>query len=154
MLLYLSILLVAVHSSITKTNLSHMLLCSALLLVLSLIIAYVKPYKSGYMNISLSFHSAVLGFATGVIILWTEDYIISPHQVAQVFTFLVFLPHLLALMTAVYYILNRTHFTRTVIQLSLTKISAILCCIRTRDTIEPLPDRLENSYAYRTIPDI
>jgi len=74
--------------------------------------------------------------------------------VAQVFTLLASLPHLFALMTAVYYILNRICLTRTMIHLSLNTILAICCCIHKRDAIEPLPDRLENSYAYRTMPDV
>ena len=131
-----------------------MLFYSALFLVLSTAIAYVKPYKSGYMNFSLSFHSAILGFVNCMRALWMDSHVINTPIFAQVLTFLVFLPQLFVLMSAVYYILNRIQFTRTMIQLSFKKISAIFCCIRKRDTIEPLPDRLENSYAYRTIPDI
>ena len=154
MVLSLSMALVKIHPSGTKVNLSYMLCYSAIFLVLSIAIAHVKPYKSGYMNFSLSFHSAILGFGACAIILWMESDIMSPQLIAQVFTLIISLPHLFALMTAVYYILNRIHFTRKIIQLSFKKISTILCCIRKRDTIEPLPDRLENSYAYRTIPDI
>ena len=91
-----------------------------------------------------------------MIMLWMESHIIrlSLQMVAQVFIFLTSLPHLFALMTAVYYVQNRIRFTRKMIQLSLKKISAIFCCLCKRDTGETLPDRLENSYAYQTTPDI
>ena len=151
---YFTLVLVGIHLSNMKVHLFHMLSCSALFLVLSIAIAYVKPYKSGYMNFSLSFHTAILGLGYCMAALWLEGHIFSTQLVAQVATFLVALPHLFALMTAVYYTLNRINFTRTMIQLSIKKISAIFCCIHNKDTIEPLPDRLENSYAYRTIPDI
>ena len=80
--------------------------------------------------------------------LWLEGHIFSTQLVAHVFTFLLALPHLFALMTAVYYILNRIRLTRTMIHLSLNKILAICCCIHKRDAIEPLPDKLETSNAY------
>ena len=152
--LYLTLVLVTTHLGSMKLLLSHMLICSALFLVLSIAIAYVKPYKSGYMNFSLSFHTAILGLGNCMAALWLEGQIFSTLLLAPVFTFLLALPHLFALMTAVYYILNRIRFTRAMIQLSFEKISVIFCCIHKSNTIEPLPDRLENSYAYRTLPDV
>ena len=152
--LYLTLVLVTTHLGSMKLHLFRVLIFSALFLVLSIAIAYVKPYKSGYMNFSLSFHTAILGFGNCMAALWLEGQIFSTQLLAPVFTFLVALPHLFALMTAVYYILNRIRFTRSMIQLSFQRISVIFCCIHKRDAIEPLPDRLENSYAYRTLPDI
>ena len=152
--LYLTLVLVTTHLGNTKFHLSRVLIFSALFLVLSIAIAYVKPYKSGYMNFSLSFHTAILGFGNCMAALWLEGQIFSTLLLAPVFTFLVTLPHLFALMTAVYYTLNRIRFTRAMIHLILNKVLAICCCIHKRDAIEPLPDRLENSYAYRTIPHV
>ena len=154
LLFYLTLALVALHLGDMKVHVSYMLFYSALFLALSIAIAYVKPYKSGYMNFSLCFHSAILGFGNCMAALWIEGHIINTPMFAQVLTFLASLPHLFALMTAVYYILNRIRFTRTMIQLSFEKISVIFCCIHRSNTIEPLPDRLENSYAYRTLPDV
>ena len=154
LLFYMTLALVAFHFGNMKVHVCYMLFFSALFLVLSIAIAYVKPYKSGYMNFSLCFHSAILGFGNCMFTLWIEGHIISTPTFAQVLTFLASLPHLFALMTAVYYILNRIRFTRTMIQLSFQKISVIFCCIHRSNTIEPLPDRLENSYAYRTLPDV
>jgi len=116
------------------------------LVLVSIHLGNVKPYKSEF-----SFHSAILGFGNCMAALWSEGHIFSTQLVAQVFTFLLALPHLFALMTAVYYILNRIHLTRTMIHLSLL---TIFCCIHKRDAIEPLPDRLETSNAYRTIQDV
>ena len=144
-------MLVATHLGNMEVHVSYMLFYSAQFLALSIAIAYVKPYKSGYMNISLCFHSAILGFGNCMAALWIEGHIINIPMFVQELTFLASLPHLFALMTAVYYILNRIHFTRTMIQLSFEKIS---CCIRKSNTIESLSDRLENSYAYQTIPDV
>ena len=156
MVLSLSMVLVSFHpnASGTNVNLSYRLFYSAFFLVLSIVIAYVKPYKSGYLNFSLSFHSAILGFEACAIVIWMESHIISPQLVAQVFTVLASLPHLFALMTAVYYILNRIRLTRQMIQMSFRKISAVCCCTNRKDSLEPLPDRLENSSFYRTIPEI
>ena len=154
LLFYLTLVLVTTHLGNMKVHLSQTLICSALFLVLSIAIAYVKPYKSGYMNFSLSFHTAILGFGHCMGALWLEGQIFSTQLLAPMFTFLVSLPHLFALMTVVYYILNRIRLTRTMIHLSLNKVFAICCCIHKRDAIEPLPDRLENSYAYRTIPHV
>ena len=156
LLFYFTLVLISIHLGNMKLYLFHLLIYSALFLVLSTAIAYVKPYKSGYINFSLSFHSAILGFGNCMAALWLEGHIFTTQLVAHVFTFLLALPHLFALMTAVYYILNRIRLTRTMIHLSLNKILAICCCIHKRDAIEPLPDRLENSHAYRTIiiPDI
>ena len=153
MILYLSLALISVHSTNTKVGLTYTLFYTALFLVLSLAIALVKPYKSGYMNFSLSFHAAVIGLATGVIILWMEGHIISTQLVAEVFTFLVFLPHFFALMTAAYYILKRIHLTRRMIQLIREKILVIFCWTQEEGTRELLPDRLENSHLYRSISD-
>ena len=91
------------YSRDVKGHLSYMLFYSALFLVLSVVIAYIKSCKSGYMNFSLSVHSAILGFGTSAIVLWTEVHIISPQLFAHVFTLLISLPHLFALMTALYY---------------------------------------------------
>ena len=154
MVLCLSMVLASMYVSGTRVDLSYMLFYSAFFLVLSIVIAYVKPYKSGYLNFSLSFHSVILGFEACAIVIWMESRIISPQLVAQVLALLVSLPHLFALMTAVYYILNRTRLMRKMIQMSFKKISAVCCCTNQKDSMEPLPDRLENSSFYRTIPDI
>ena len=154
MVLHLFLMLISVYSTNTKVGLTYALFYSALFLGISLTIALIKPYKSGYMNFSLSFHSAVIGLGTCVIILWIEGHIISTKLVAEVFTFLVFLPHLFALMTAAYYILNRMHLTRKMIQLISEKILAICCQTREEGTRDLLPDRLENSHLYQRIPDI
>ena len=151
---YFTLMLFSIHVGNMKVHLPHMLICSALFLVLSIAIAYVKPYKSGYMNFSLSFHTAIIGFGNCMAALWLEGHVFSTQIVAQVVTFLIALPHLFALMTAVCYILNRIRLTKTMIHLALNKVWAICCCIHKRNEIEPLPDRLENSFAYQTIPDV
>ena len=81
--------------------------------ITSCCMAYIQPYKSAYMNFSLSFRFIVMGI---MIYLWLKENVISSHSLAVVLTFLVSLPHLLALLTVLYYVLMRIHFTRTVIQ--------------------------------------
>ena len=48
LLFYLTLVLVLIHLGNMKLCLFHVLICSVLFLVLSIAIAYVKPYKSGY----------------------------------------------------------------------------------------------------------
>ena len=81
--------------------------------ITSCCMAYIQPYKSAYMNFSLSFRFIVMGI---MIYLWLKENVISSHSLAVVLTFLVSLPHLLALLTVLYYVLMRIRFTRTVIQ--------------------------------------
>ena len=116
-------------------------------------IAYIQPYKSAYMNFSLSFHSIVMGILADMIYLWLKENAISSHSLAVVLTSLVSLPHLLALLTVLYYVLMRIRLTRTVIQLVVDRILTVFHHTPENLTAS-LPDRLENSYAYRSLTDV
>ena len=49
-------------------------------------IAYIQPYKSAYMNFSLSFHFIVTGIIADMIYLWLKENAISSHSLAVVLT--------------------------------------------------------------------
>ena len=55
LLFYLNLVLVSIHLGNMKLYLFHILIYSALFLVLSIAIAYVKPNQSGYKNFSFEF---------------------------------------------------------------------------------------------------
>ena len=116
-------------------------------------IAYVKPYKSAYMNFSLSFHLIVMGVIANMLSLWLKDNAISSHSLAVVLTFLLSLPHHLALLTVLYYVLMRIRLTRTTIQVAVDRILTLFHHTPENLTTS-LPDRLENSYAYRSLTDV
>ena len=124
-----------------------------ILFITSCGIAYVKPFKSGYMNFSLSFNFIVMGAIADMLCLWFNDSVFSSHSLAVILTFLVSLPHLLVLFTLLYYILMRMRLTRSVIQRAAEKILTMFHQ-RPENLTTPLPDRLEHSYAYQSLPDI
>lgn len=65
----------------------------------------------------------------------------NAQLVAHVFTLLVSLPHVFAMMAAVCYMLNRTHFTRAIIRLK--RFQAFSVSPYKSDTREPLLHGLE-----------
>ena len=121
--------------------------------VLSIIYAYIKPYNSSYMNMSIPFHLAVIGFWAGIYLLWLEGDIISSKTLAVSFTLVSSLPHVVAAITLGYYIVRHS---------GLMKIKGFRVCCALLVTIchkspsnynpsDSLPDRLQNSYKYRTL---
>ena len=150
--LFLIFVLLSTIPGTTKFN-SHIYLAgciSLVFIILGIIISYVRPFKSLYNNFSFTFHFAVFSFMGVVGIIWYEDHIMSAHSLAMLFTCLSLLPHIFALATLVYHILRRIRFFRTKCQRLSEMISAKFRQSQA-DIAESLPDRLQNSSAYKTL---
>ena len=119
--------------------------------LISFAVAYVRPFKSLYMNFSFSFHFIIGCLLQEIAVMEYESQFPS-HYLAVSYTILSLLPHVFALATIVYQLLHHIRCVRTVFTIMSEKISVILC--RAPDGTESLPDRLQNSYAYRTLPPI
>ena len=64
----------------------------------AVIVSYVQPCKSRLMNLSLSFHSAVVSLLWFVFTLWVNNFIIPSHVLAAGFVTLLIMPHTLMLL--------------------------------------------------------
>ena len=147
-------LFAVVLSSFVVTPTSNFWIVSGIILfITSCGFAYVKPYKSGYMNFSLSFHFLVMGVIAVMLCLWFNDSAFNSHSLAITLTFLVSLPHLLVLFTLLYYVLMHINLTRFVIQRATEKMLTVFHQ-KGENLTASSPDRLENSYAYRPLPDV
>ena len=122
--------------------------CFLAYLIISIVIAFVKPFKYLYLNMSFSFHFFITSLQTAIFVLWYESQIPS-HYLAMACTLLLLLPHVLALATVVYHLLHHIRCVRTVFITVTEKISVILH--GAPGMTESLPDRLQNSSAYRQL---
>ena len=111
--------------------------------VLSVRVGYVKPYKSLFMNLSTSFHLGIVCLSGGVIALWGT--MINSRFLASAITMLAILPHLVALITIVVWILCRIRWLREALKKMLKWISRDKL---DRGMLESLPHRLIDSNAY------
>ena len=119
-------------------------------LCLSGVIACIRPFKTLYMNFSLTFHFAIIGFLSGIVVIWLDGHIMNDRSLAIVFTSLATLPHILALSTLGYHMLGHIHLVRTKFR---NMISAVFHR-QPKGITESLPDRLQNSTLYRTLPNL
>ena len=151
-LLFLLFVLLGTIPGLTKVDLRvYVAGCIALVfIILAIIFSYVRPFKSLYNNISFTFHFAVFSFMAVVGIIWYEGHIMSAHSLAMLFTCLSLLPHIFALATLVYHILRRIRFFRTKCE-RLSEIISTKFRLSQADIAESLPDRLQNSSAYKTL---
>ena len=120
-------------------------------LIISIVIAFVRPFKHLYLNMSFSFHLFIASLQGGIFVLWYESQIPS-HYLAMAFTLLLLLPHVIALATVVYHLLHHIRCVRTVFTTVSEKISVILH--GAPNMTESLPDRLQNSSAYRQLVNV
>ena len=148
----LVLLLVPVHCvmGILRDEMYYATLFSFGMLVIAAFFSYVRPYKTLYMNFSISFHSVIFSLISMIRVIWYEGHIMSAHSLATLFTCLSLLPHIFALATLVYHILRRIRFFRTNCERLSEIISAKFCQLQA-DIAESLPDRLQNSSAYKTL---
>ena len=129
------------------------LLCPVLIVVLSVVAAYVKPYKSRLMNLSMIFHLGVMGLMTGVILLWYDEcWFIDTHFLASTFTLLAVLPHVVALIAIIVWIFRQIHCLRVTFKKMSKRMSGAFQGGRD-GTSESLPHRLINSSMYNTFND-
>ena len=148
----ISLLLFSCFPSVTFHSRIHVYATLALLLFLiSYFFAFSKPYKSLYMNFSLCFHFAIAGVLVTIISLWHAAHGASNGPLSLFFTIFTCLPHLVAIVTIVY----RSLICIPLIKNGMERVSVRCLSFfhRTRGqefiTASLLPDRLENSYAYR-----
>ena len=148
----LILLLVPVHCvmGILRDEMYYTTLLSFGMLVIAAFFSYVRPYKTLYMNFSISFHSVIFSLISMIRAIWYEGHIMSAHSLATLFTCLSLLPHIFALATLVYHILRRIHFFRTNCE-RLSEIISAKFRQSQADIAESLPDRLQNSSAYKTL---
>ena len=98
---------------------------SLIYLLISFAVAYVRPFKSLYMNFSLSFHLIIGCLLQEVAVMWYESQFPS-HYLAVSYIFMSLLPHVFALATLVYHLLHHIRCVRTVFKTMSEKISVIL----------------------------
>ena len=151
--MFLHILVVLIAGFVEAPQRDFWIVCGIIFFTFSCGIAYVKPYKSAYMNFSLSFHFIVIGVIADMLCLWFKESAFSSHSLATILTFLISLPHLCAFFTLMWCILKRIRLTKTVIQFAIERILTAFHCTH-EDLTSSLPDRLENSHAYQSLPDI
>ena len=106
-------------------------------------ICHLSPYQTLLLLLLLAISSLAAGECSNQFL---------SHYLAVSYTILSLLPHVFALVTLVYHLLHHIRCVRTVFTTMSAKISVILH--GAPDVTESLPDRLQNSYAYRTLPPI
>ena len=89
----------------TQRLYSHSLF-SVSFLLLAFVLAFLRPYKSLYMNISISFHAVIVSINGTITILWFGGDIMSDISLASAFTFFSILPHIVAICTLMYKFLS------------------------------------------------
>lgn len=121
-------------------------------LIVAFLYAFLRPYKTLYMNFSLCFHFATVAALVTIVLLWYEGHIMSDTTLASALTVFSLLPHLLAIATVVYRCLCCIPFANRKIE----TLSGIFLSLFRRSsehelrTPSLLPDRLENSSAYNS----
>ena len=153
MLVALLILVCVVYYTLRtfSRHIYFLAISSIFTLIMSVIFAYIKPYKTLYMNFSISFHAAIVSIQSGILTLWYDDHIMSDHTLASAYTFFTMLPHFLALATLVCHCLRRVSCINRRMKAASEAFSSLFRRSSESDGMESLPDRLENSYAYRSI---
>jgi len=112
-------------------------------------IAYSRPYKSHYLNISVSFHVLEVGLLTMMTVVWFDNHIMTPHSLVLTYTVLFSLPHLIAMATLVYHILKRIHFLRRLLQILFEKM--FHGTAEVQNMADLLPGRVWNLHAYQPL---
>ena len=84
-----------------------MLLFSFSMMILAFIYAFLRPYKSMYMNFSAPFHMAVLSIQAVITFTWLDGRIIPERALASTYTTFSLLPHCIAICTIIYKFLYR-----------------------------------------------
>ena len=129
------------------------ILFSLIFLLFALFISFFKPYKSNYMNISLSFHSTVVSLCIMLVILWFigPSDIVSSRFLATLFIFFTLLPHVVAVITIVYHCLYFIPYTKKQMKFISGMLSSFFkpSAGSEMSLTSNLPDRLENSFLYR-----
>ena len=85
----------------------HKIILGCVCIIFSFIISYLQPCKSLIMNMSLSFHTTLLGLLGILLSIWEQNFLVSTEAVAVAFAILPFIPHTMIMMWAVYNIMSQ-----------------------------------------------
>ena len=88
--------------SLVTPNYRRELICGYCLLVTALLLLFSRPCKSMIANISLIYHSAMLGVIFITIYLWENDFYIPTRRLELKFIIIPFISHVLVLIWAGY----------------------------------------------------
>ena len=151
-ILFLSfVLLGTIHGMTAFSSHIYIVGCiSVVFIILAIFVSYVRPFKSLYSNFSFSFHFTVESFMIVICVIWYEGHMMSAYSLAMMFTCFSLLPHIFALATLVHHILRHIRFFRTKCE-RLSEIISAKFRQSQADIAESLPDRLQNSSAYKTL---
>ena len=120
----------------------------------SIVVAFIKPFKTLYLNFSIIFHCLIATLLTAIYVLWFlyEGEVVSGHSLAMVFTILTLLPHILAFVTLLYRIQKSIKCIRKRFEKFSEKISSHFHRSPAEVAESSLPDRVINSFNYRRLP--
>ena len=79
----------------------------AYFVLIAVLSAYARPFKSFSANVSLTFHFMWLVAVGGFFILWTQDFIMDTEVLSLVFLILMLVPHLCMLLWLCYKIVKK-----------------------------------------------
>ena len=91
---------------------SQLLYLSPLYLCQPVLFAYLKPCKSQLMNVSLTFHTALVSLLI-VLVLRLGVVGTNSHLLAAFFSLLVFLPHAIFIIFILYCVLRQSRLLKT-----------------------------------------
>ena len=87
----------------SRYNLSLYLALGSILMLVSLGIAYIQPFKTYLANLSMSFHTAISSTMCILLVAWMQPLQIADNETATwMFATLAFLPHLMVFMWLLY----------------------------------------------------
>ena len=103
-IMFLTIALVLVNAHLTgHYTLGLYLMAGSILMVISLTVAYVRPYKAYIANLSVSFHMATSSTMCICLAAWMQSgELIGNETMTQIFASLAFIPHLLMMLWLIY----------------------------------------------------
>ena len=121
--------------------------CTYIHIMLGFMFAFIKPYKSTYVNVSMSFQTTVIVF---MMTLWFEGQV---RQSSCVFVNIFpLLPHIVAAITVMYKFMILIPCIKSRVELAhRTWLSLVHRTPNNGVSFSDIPHRLEDSNAYQTL---
>ena len=107
---------------------------STLTIVITLLLCYLKPYKSSLMNLSLSFHFAMITAVCAIAFLWTQNFFIHTSTLVLALIVTISLPHFVVIFGLSYKLLSHCHFLKKYIG-KLTKKQVFLSSSKSEQSL-------------------
>ena len=123
-------------------------------LSLGFMFAFLKPYKSTYMNVSISFHTTIIAINVLILTLWFEGQVMSDKVLASAFTFFCLSPHIFAITTILYKLIVFFPCIKIRMEIALKGFLSLFRRTSNHEVDSPftdLPHRLEDSNAYQIL---